>query len=256
MSTQPGASFEWGASGARALAPSCATLVVVDVLSFTTTVCVAAGFGTEVLPCADERAARQLADATGAELAVSRHEADERRPWSLSPASLLTAPRVARLVVASPNGGAISAAGAGPGKPVIAACLRNVTAVVTWLLGHGFGEASRPVAVVAAGERWSDGSLRPAIEDLFGAGLVLAGLAEGGVSISAEATVAAHSVAGLSPLQLADLVRASTSGVELKVAGYGDDVEMAVEGDADAVVPMMAEPLTGFRDEVVRGERR
>ena len=43
-------------------------------------------------------------------------------------------------------------------------------AVARWLQARG-----GTVAVVAAGERWPDGSLRPAAEDLWGAGAVLAG---------------------------------------------------------------------------------
>ena len=206
-SATAGAFFEWGATGARALASTCSVTVVVDVLSFTTTVTVAAGLGTEVIPCADLPAARRLAGAAGAQLAVRRHETDEQHPWSLSPASVAKAPPVARLVVESPNGAAISAGLAPLGLPVAAACLRNVTAIVGWLLASGYGEPTRPVAVVAAGERWGDGSLRPAIEDLFGSGLVLAGLADAGVPLSPEASVAVRSVRGLSPAQLAALVR-------------------------------------------------
>ncbi|HXY43165.1 MAG TPA: hypothetical protein VEH29_03170, partial [Acidimicrobiales bacterium] len=106
----PGGLFEWGAAGARALSASCAAVVVVDVLSFTTTVSVAVGRGTEVIPCADEHAGRRLAETTSAQLAVARHEADDLHPWSLSPASVASAPAVARLVLPSPNGSAISAA--------------------------------------------------------------------------------------------------------------------------------------------------
>ncbi len=243
-----GASFEWGATGASVVAMTSAIVVVVDVLSFTTTVAIAVSMGAEVFPCADDTIGRRLAEANGAELAVGRHETDPDHPWSLSPAGVAAAPAAARLVLASPNGSAISAGVAAAGTPVVAASLRNVTAVIDWLLDHRFGTAARPAAVVASGERWADGSLRPAIEDLFAAGLVLGGLAAAGVALSPEATVAARSVAGLTPAQLADLVRASTSGDELRVAGYGDDVEMAVEIDADKVVPVVTVPGGSFSD--------
>jgi 2-phosphosulfolactate phosphatase len=251
-----GACFEWGATGAHALSGMSAVVVVVDVLSFTTTVAIAVSMGGEVFPCADDTIGRRLAETNGAELAVGRHETDPDHPWSLSPAGVAAAPAAARLVIASPNGSAISAAVADTGTPVIAASLRNVTAVVSWLLDRHFGTAARPVAVVASGERWADGSLRPAIEDLFASGLVLGGLAAAGVELSPEATVAARSVAGLAPAQLADLVRASTSGNELRVAGYGDDVEMAVEIDADKVVPVVTTPGGAFADAGAGGELR
>jgi 2-phosphosulfolactate phosphatase len=95
----PGAFFEWGAVGAQALAAACSAIVVVDVLSFTTTVAVAAGLGTEVIPCGDLPTGRRLAGENGAQLAVRRHETDEEHPWSLSPASVAAAPRGAPQVV-------------------------------------------------------------------------------------------------------------------------------------------------------------
>jgi 2-phosphosulfolactate phosphatase len=45
-----GVRFEWGPYGARRLASGAACLVVVDVLSFTTSVTVAVEAGTEVHP--------------------------------------------------------------------------------------------------------------------------------------------------------------------------------------------------------------
>src|SRR5512142_1623897 len=65
--------FEWGAAGAAALAPSSMCLVVVDVLSFSTSVTVAAEAGTRVYPCAwrDESAAG-FARSHQAQLAVGR----------------------------------------------------------------------------------------------------------------------------------------------------------------------------------------
>lgn len=248
-----GASFEWGLAGAGAIAPACALVVVVDVLSFTTAVAVAAGRGIDVFPSPDGASGRRLSEATGAALAVGRHETDASHPYSLSPADVAMAPFAGSIVLPSPNGAAVSAAVAGAGTPVVAACLRNVSFVVSYLLAQGFGRPDRLLGVVAAGERWPDGSLRPAIEDLFGAGLVLSGLAGAGCLLTPEATVAVRSVAGLSSAQIADLVGASTSGAELKVAGYGADVELAVDVDADAVVPLMRGEGEAFRDAMVRG---
>src|SRR5512142_457449 len=100
--------FEWGAAGAAALAPSSMCLVVVDVLSFSTSVTVAAEAGTRVYPCAwrDESAAG-FARSHQAQLAVGRRSVSAARPWSLSPAALRRAPFVPRLLLPSPNGSAI-----------------------------------------------------------------------------------------------------------------------------------------------------
>src|SRR5882724_611215 len=103
--------FEWGPAGAAALAPSSSCLVVVDVLSFSTSVTVAAEAGTRVYPYAwrDESAA-EFARSHQAQLAVGRRAVSAARPWSLSPAALRRAPFTPRLVLPSPNGSAICAA--------------------------------------------------------------------------------------------------------------------------------------------------
>jgi hypothetical protein len=44
------ARFDWGPTGLRALAPVCSVIVVVDVLSFTTSVSIAVSRGAEILP--------------------------------------------------------------------------------------------------------------------------------------------------------------------------------------------------------------
>jgi 2-phosphosulfolactate phosphatase len=54
----------------------------------------------------------------------------------LSPTHLRRAPFVARLVLRSPNGAATAAA-APPNVRVVAACLRDITAVGSWLIAHG-----------------------------------------------------------------------------------------------------------------------
>ncbi|MGO4422472.1 2-phosphosulfolactate phosphatase [Streptomyces sp. MCAF7] len=142
--------FEWGPSGAQRLAPDVACLVVVDVLSFTTSVTVAVEAGTRVFPYAwrDETASAFARD-RAAELAVGRRAATAASPWSLSPAVLRRAPFTPRLVLPSPNGSAISAAAGG--STVVAGCLRNATAVGRWLARYGYRDS---FAVHRASARW------------------------------------------------------------------------------------------------------
>ncbi|MGA2742439.1 MAG: 2-phosphosulfolactate phosphatase, partial [Bryobacteraceae bacterium] len=124
--------------------------------------------------------------------------------YSLSPPSLLSIPAGTALVLPSPNGSTFCLlAGA---ATTFTACLRNCRAVAAATRAHG----SR-IAVVPAGEQWGDGALRPAIEDLIGAGAVLACL-PGRLSPEAETAVAAferflH--------HLHDALARSTSGKEL-----------------------------------------
>lgn len=86
-----------------------------------------------------------------------------------------------------------------------------------------------------AGERWSDGSLRPAIEDWLGAGAILDAL---GLPCSAEAEVA-RTVFRSAGADLAALIRASVSGRELADAGFAEDVALAVEQNVGTSVPML-----------------
>ena len=127
--------MEWGPTGAAAVPADYA--VVVDVLSFTTTLTVALERGIEVFPFRwrDSRAAEH-AMRHGATLAVGRFEALSRgdaRHVSLSPASLSEVEGIERLVLPSPNGSTIAFALADSGAQVVGACLRNAGAVARWL---------------------------------------------------------------------------------------------------------------------------
>jgi 2-phosphosulfolactate phosphatase len=164
-----GVRFDWGPAGAAKIASAESCLVIVDVLSFTTSVTVAVETGTRVFPYPwGDETAGAFAAGKQAVVAVGRSSVTATTPWSLSPAALRRAPFTPRLVLPSPNGSAIAAAARA--QTVVAGCLRNASAVGRWLAQHGFGTLERPLAVIAAGERWPDDSLRPALEDLLGAG--------------------------------------------------------------------------------------
>ncbi|MFD9050693.1 2-phosphosulfolactate phosphatase [Streptomyces zaomyceticus] len=232
-------SFGWGPVEARVLAPSAACVVVVDVLSFTTAVGVAVEAGAAVHPYRwRDATAVAYATAVGASLAVGRREATPEHPWTLSPAALRAAPMPPRLVLPSPNGSTIAAAAGA--ATVVAASLRNHSAVVRWLTDHGYGSAERPLAVIAAGERWPDGSLRPALEDLLGAGAVLAGLrATGAHTLTPEATAAATLWSATEDPVAA--LHGCDSGRELYENGFPQDVAVAAETDTSTTVPVLVD---------------
>ncbi|MFC8277488.1 2-phosphosulfolactate phosphatase [Streptomyces sp. NPDC057271] len=232
-----GVAFGWGPTEAAVLARDAACLVVVDVLSFTTSVGVAVESGTSVFPYRwkDEKAVAYAAGLDAA-LAVGRSEASPQTPWTLSPAALRAAPPTPRLVLPSPNGSTISAQ-AGEAT-VVAASFRNRTAVAHWLARRGYGSESLPLAVVASGERWPDGSLRPALEDLLGAGGVLSALcALGSYALSPEARAAA-TLWEATDDPVAELHRCD-SGRELYEYGYPQDVAVAAEADTSETVPVL-----------------
>jgi 2-phosphosulfolactate phosphatase len=244
--------FDWGRAGASAIASGRGGLaVVVDVLSFTTTLSVAADLGIEVLPYrwADGGAA-EFADRHDAVLAVGRSQA---RPGqvSLSPASLRAGTDPPRVVLPSPNGSTIASQLGSKGVECIGACLRNSNAVAAWVTAA----PARPIAVIGAGEQWPDGSLRPAAEDLLGAGALISALAElGWTNLSPEAELAAASYESARGRELATLL-ACVSGRELVERGFGVDVEIAAEVNESDTVPVLRHGrFEAFRDTADRHE--
>lgn len=171
----------WGGGPAGLRAVMADHVVIVDVLRFTTAVDAAVAKGASVFPYrwTDRTAARFAAGVN----AIVADGSDPAGP-SLSPVRLSALHRNDRVVLPSPNGSTCATVAVGLGaKSVVAACLRNAQTVAKWL-------EKRPgtVAVVACGEQWPDGSLRPALEDHLGAGAVVPAL---GGSRSPEAEAAA-----------------------------------------------------------------
>lgn len=220
---------EWGVAGARHVAPS-DVIVVVDVLSFTTSVDVAVGRGAAILPYRwKDDSAIAYARERSAELASPRNRFDGR--YSLAPSSLIDAPAGLRLVLPSPNGSSIAYAAMSSGAVVAAGCLRNASAVAAWARQSG-----KRITVIPAGERWPDGSLRPAVEDLVGAGAIIRRL-QGRRSPEACVAVAAFESAAEA---LRERMLLCSSGRELAERGFAVDVELATELDFSETVPVLS----------------
>lgn len=229
--------LEWGPTGAAALAPGCDVAVVVDVLTFSTTVSVAADRGVTVLPYRwADASAGDAARTSGATLAVPRPAAADG-DVSLSPATFRTVNGLSRVVLPSPNGSTICTVLADAGLEVVVASLRNRRAVAKHLRGRG-----GRVLLVPAGERWPDGSLRPAIEDLWGAGGVVDAVLDGDPTAGlADEALAAAAAYRLVEDRVDEALLGCPSGQELVGMGYPTDVAIAAELDASEAVPTLVD---------------
>ena len=215
---------EWGPGAVAALAPADVTIVV-DVLSFTTCVDVAISRGAVILPYAwNDDSAPTFARAHAAELAGKRRHTR----YSLAPESYLDAPVGLRCVLPSPNGAQVTLAAARTAPVLLAASLRNARAVAA-----AAGQLGRTFNVIPAGERWPDGSLRPALEDWLGAGAVLRWL-PGRRSPEAESAVALFEHCRENLVATLD---ECASGRELEERGHREDKLIAGELDVSSCVP-------------------
>ena len=221
---------EWGPEGARKFDGNVGAIVIVDVLSFSTCVDIVVARGAIVYPFGfhDRTAAIEAARALDAELAGPRGSKAYR--FNRSPVSLLSIAAGTKLVLPSPNGSTISAAARS--VPVLTGCLRNARAVAKRAINIAQGGS---IAVIPAGERRPDGSLRPAIEDLIGAGAIVQELS---MRCSPEAEVARQAF-GSAQSNLASVVRDCVSGRELADRGYAQDVEAATALNTSTAAPLL-----------------
>lgn len=219
---------EWGLEGLEALAPTSDVVIIVDVLSFSTAIDAATARGARVYPYRwKDDSAKEHARSLGAELADPTRT---KGKWSLSPVSLMTLPENTKLVLPSPNGSTLSLSV--HGVPTFAACFRNAKAVA-----NAAQKLGRRLSVIAAGERWQSGTMRPALEDWLGAGAVIRHLS-GSMSPEAQAAKQAFEAAqgGLN-----DAISHCSSGKELVERGFQCDIDCAVDVDRSNNVPILVD---------------
>lgn len=215
---------EWGENGVLQLAPISDVVIIIDVLSFSTCIDIANSRGAIVFPYQwKDKSVESFAQSINAEIAEKRGGSG----YSLSPASLLSLDRGTRLVLPSPNGSSLSLATAE--TPTLTGCLRNCRAVALAAMSYG-----RRIAVVPAGEKWGDSSLRPAFEDWIGAGAVINYL-NGNLSPEAQLAVAAYQ----GSLALEPLMKRCSSGRELIERGFEQDVNLALAINVSDCVPTL-----------------
>lgn len=219
---------EWGQQGVIQLAPISDVVVIVDVLSFSTAVEIATNNGAIIFPYQwKDNSALDYAKSIKAELATKR---TSNTGYSLSPQSLTNISPQTKLVLPSPNGSSLTLL---TGKtPTLAGCLRNCEAVARFTQNYG-----SKIAVIPAGEKWENNSLRPAFEDLIGSGAILSYLS-GSLSPEAEAAV---SVFNSFKNDLLDVLKKCSSGKELIARGFESDVELAAGVNVSDCVPVFTD---------------
>ena len=218
---------EWGEKAVYELTPISDAVIVVDVLSFSTSVEIATSQGAIVFPYRwKDESVYTYAESVEAE--VANHA--NKRGLKLAPSSLLNLPKGIRLVLPSPNGSTLSLSTGD--TATFAGCIRNCEAIAAAAMTRG-----RIVSVIMAGERWEDNSLRPCFEDLVGAGSIIQYL-RGKLSPESLAAVAAFEKAAK---DLHRLLRECSSGKEKVGKGADDDMRLAAEINVSKCVPLLIE---------------
>lgn len=218
---------EWGLRGVEELAPISDVILIVDVLSFSTCVDVATQRGALIYPYRwKDESTVAYAASVDAELAAFKRSSDAA--FTLSPVSMQSITSKTKLVLPSPNGSTLSLAT--KKTTTICGCLRNAQAVALYALKLG-----RRISVIPAGEKWEDGSIRFAIEDLIGAGAIISYLTG---NKSPEAITAATVFSTFNENLLSEIKKCG-SGKELITRTFEQDVVLACELNISNNVPVL-----------------
>ncbi|MCX6366001.1 MAG: 2-phosphosulfolactate phosphatase [Armatimonadetes bacterium] len=225
--------FDWGQDGAARAGARGDVVVIVDTLRFSTTVAAYLAAGATVEP---------------------RHWKDGSDTTLLSPSSLALLPRTTGegepIALASPNGAmCCRAAGESGAKAVFAGALVNASAVAvaartlqTPLTVIACGELSSPSSQPSS-QGWEEGrggGIRFALEDLLGAGAIIAALKN--LSSSPEAKAARAAFLGARHQLLTRLLTCG-SGIELIDKGKEADVHYAAPLNSLAVAPRLTDGI-------------
>jgi 2-phosphosulfolactate phosphatase len=229
---------EWGHTGAALAAERGDLCVIVDVLSFSTTMAIATEAGGVALAYSgaelDAMGGPSSAERQLRAVVIGKERAFVPGRYTLSPASLRSVSAGERIVFTSLNGAASTAA-AEASPEVLIGSLRNRTATAAAVAAHLRDTTAARCTIVACGEQWTSHSshsgLRPAAEDWLGAGAIARELRNAGFDLSVEAELAASAFDQASA-HLARMLSECVSGRELIERGFAEDVALAAEIDA------------------------
>jgi 2-phosphosulfolactate phosphatase len=210
---------EWGGRDAREAALRGDITIIVDVLSFSSTVTTALNFGASIFPFPPpmNETAIDYAKSIGAQLVWGRAEAAKFGGHSLSPTSFTPADDGQKFVICSLNGAACTWV-ASKVPALLIGCFLNASAVSNAANQLNM-KIGANISVIACGEKWSsnlenENNMRPGIEDYLGAGFILSMLG-GSKSPEAQVCIGAYEH---SKAKIQELVWDCGSGRELRDA--------------------------------------
>ncbi len=237
--------LDWGRAGTSRAVERGDVLVIVDVLSFSTTVATAVHYGGVIYPSALNEDVSALAQRIGGEVAVHRRDVPQKGRFSLSPLTYKSMVPGTKIVLASPNGATCSRY-ARQVPYLFVGALINAEEVAL-AVSQTLEKFALNVTVIACGERWKtsleDGELRMAVEDYLGAGAILSYLQQ---EKSSEARVCEGAFLHVRD-KLEQVLWACESGRELRKMGFGGDVQHAAQLNMYDSVPFMhGDYLTTF----------
>ena len=219
----------WGQDGLTYYGAFFKAIVIVDVLSFCTTLDLALSKGSSIIPTKIEHEDELLALSKHHHAILAKKRTEEG--VTLSPSSMQYVESNQTILLPSPNGSTLGDIASQFGKPVFAGCFRNSQALAHALNVKGYF----PILFVAAGERYPNKGLRPSIEDYWGVGSILARL-HGAKTL--EADYAMHSYLAASK-DLKNNLIACESGLELVLKNFRQDVELAAELDISTTICLL-----------------
>jgi 2-phosphosulfolactate phosphatase len=231
---------EWGQRGAREASERGDIIIIVDVLSFSSTVVTAVKFGAVIYPYpkllyGQDRA---YAEKVGAELILGRAEAAKIGKPTLSPITFSQVHANKKYVLCSLNG-ALCTWVASKVPALLIGSLLNASTVAK-VANQFRSKTNANISIIPCGEQWNDvkdgeNRLRPSIEDYLGAGSILSKL-EGEKSPEAEVCVGAFLN---NEEKIQKLIWECGSGRELRERGFEDDVRHCSRLNVYQTVPVL-----------------
>lgn len=231
---------EWGRRGTREAAARGDIIIIVDVLSFSSTVVSAAAAGAEIFPFPPDQDGRKYAESVGADYIFGRAEAAKLGKPTLSPVSFSEEHAGKKYVLISQNGTYCTWIGS-KAPAVLAGSLLNASAVAA-AANTLRRQLDAGITIIPCGEKWADAgeredSLRPAVEDYLGAGAILSYL-DG--EKSPEAAVCEGAFRAAQP-KLAEYLWECGSGRELRARGFEQDAVHCSRLNIMDTVPILKE---------------
>lgn len=232
--------IEWGKRGAREAAERGDITIIVDVLSFSSTVVSAVNKGAIIYPYPPNLDGKLYAKKLGAEYILGRKEAAIIGRPTLSPVSFNEQHINQKYVLSSLNGAFCSWI-ATKVPALLIGSLLNFSAVAN-VANQLREQTNANITVIPCGELWNEmreneDGLRPSIEDYLGAGAVLSVL-NGTKSPEAEVCIGAflHSKD-----RIKELLWECGSGRELRQKGFEEDVLHCSQMNFYNTVPVLLE---------------